>query len=224
MRDACCLFLSNWKSMIWTYKSVVKVTRIKTLKCCCSGDGLIPWVLWHPDEVSHCFPMATIPNLSISVSADLVALAAWSWGLAFRRASRLWPSMTPSLTCSTWWENLLPAKLSKLFRVCSINPSIPTCCHVGMDVCCLGANRKLNLAVFVFFLITAQKIPGGCTTCFYASLWSTPHSNVITVIPPASRFTCSSTTPPMAVTVVKCLQIMANLSSMAKPSLSSSGK
>lgn len=39
-----------------------------------------------------------------SVRAASAVLAVWSWGLAFRRASRLSPSMTPSLTCSTWWE------------------------------------------------------------------------------------------------------------------------
>lgn len=51
-------------------------------------------------SIKFCTPLSFPPTA-------LAVLAVWFWGLAFRKASRWSPSMTPSLTLSTWWENWL---------------------------------------------------------------------------------------------------------------------
>lgn len=96
-----------WAGLLYGSKPLDYVESVRTsqFEALLEDSCEVPGVVWLPEEVSHQFPKATIPNLSLSLTA-LVVLAVWSWGLAFRKASRLWPSMTPSLTWSTWWENL----------------------------------------------------------------------------------------------------------------------
>lgn len=67
-------------------------------KMCGSSQGVVR----HFESISLLSPNSLLCNLCLS--AALAALAAWSWGPASRKASKLWPSTTPSLTCSTWWE------------------------------------------------------------------------------------------------------------------------
>lgn len=100
-------------------------------KMCSSSQGAV----WHFESASLPFPKSLLCNLCLS--AALAALAAWSWGPASRKASKLWPSTTPSLTCSTWWE--FPDRWKKEFdiykhsnRLCN---DIKRSSHVFRSIC-----------------------------------------------------------------------------------------